>query len=737
MELNKWGDHSQYCFDGNKAYCCKSPLAEENKCYWADVGAKCNGDDVAMTFSGTFISTLADIVGAIAKVFGRAVPLVGIVGTGLEAVLEILDMELNKYYCCPKDDSENWQDCQWYGDVDSTDTCFDNHCPADGHSVQLTDSPYGLGESCAPHYERTRVFCCTPKNGKSPFLPVPLENLFANPPTGDDVDTEFDLNIDDTWGTGKSLTDDDGDDPGDAAFNFYVMASPEEIQVSLDKRDGSHWDILNCHETDTVSEAPQTVQVVCTDVSEDSNCYKIGLGHGVPGTILAMPPRCGPGKYAVAVSMLPAANQSDHILPKHLVKRLSHKPVIYDLTFDYDFRRVPRDLGDTQLRIDFSNQENYWDEVVAAAASKRKSKRQLSDREYRGNHRRWLEDEFREDLHGGLMSRSELHERWFGQGILAWLSQMLKPSISTEFRHSIKEDYSIKILDDEVHCGEGNTQFDAYIRATATTSVDVETSFGMTLTAVFTNDDDNPLDITGSYLTFYNEGKISAVVRLEALMTVHYGRKERIANIPFPGASFSIPGLATIGPQLNIYGQVDLGLTVSGEFETTIDVASWEIRQTLPDNDSDHDPKELDKTDYDDTGSWEGIQKPQVYAGISATGDASVHLIASVDFGVTFKPKWKISDARASVVADGWLQVKMGAGISTEASCPFTYGMVCILNIRVFYLNAIANSEADRRSVLICMPKWLHPTSLVGPVPKLIFLALARRHSLMVGHVQI
>ncbi|KAI1505939.1 hypothetical protein F5X99DRAFT_404485 [Biscogniauxia marginata] len=672
MELNRWGDHSQYCFDGNKAYCCKSPLAQENKCYWAEVGAKCNGDDVAMTFSGTFLSTLADIVGAISKIFGRAVPLVGIIGTGLYAVLEILDMELNKYYCCPKEDAENWQDCDWYGNTDSSDTCFDNHCPADGNSVQLTDSPYGLGESCAPRFERTRVFCCKPKNGKSPFLPVPLANLFENPPTGDNVDTEYDLNIDDTWGTGESLTNDDGDDPGDAAFNFYVMASPEEIQISMDKRDGSHWDILNCHETNQVSEAPQTVQMVCTDVSENSNCYKIGLGKGVPGTILQMPPRCGPGKYAVAVSMVPAVNQ---IFPSRLKKRLSHSPVLYNLTFDYDFTRVPRDLGETQLRVDFSNQENYWDEVVAAAVSKRKTKRQLSDEKYRGNHRRWLEDEFRDDFHGALISRDELHKRWFGQGIIAWLTQMLKPSISREFRHEINKDYSIKILDDEVHCSEGDTQFDAYIRATATTSVEVSTSFGMTLTAVFTNDANRPLDITGSYLTFYNEGHISAILHLEALASVHYSKRQRIVNVPFPGASFSIPGVATIGPQLNIYGQVDIGLTASAEFETTIDIASWEIRQTLPDTDSDHDPKEVDDADYKDTGSWTGIQKPQVYAGILAEGDASAHLQASVDFGVTFQDRWKIDDVRASVVADGWLMVKMAAGKSTVADCPFTYGL--------------------------------------------------------------
>lgn len=50
----------------------------------------------------------------------------------------------------------------------------------------------------------------------------------------------------------------------------------------------------------------------------------------------------------------------DQSLPHRLEKRLQRrasKPVVYNLAFDYDFRRVPRDLGDTQIRIDFSNQK--------------------------------------------------------------------------------------------------------------------------------------------------------------------------------------------------------------------------------------------------------------------------------------------------------------------------------------------------------------------------------------------
>jgi len=292
--------------------------------------------DIKQTFAGTFLSTIADIAS-----FG------GLFGAALADVLDGIDMELERRYCCPPDSAKKWKNCRWHGQPGS---CFDNHCDI-GHQVQVTQSDYGMGQSCFPRMERTRVFCCDPADGKSPFLPVPLDHLFKHPPTGDNVDTNFDIKVDNTWGDGHADTS-TKNDPDQATFGFWVLTSPEQLQISLDKRDGSHWEVFNCN--DAVSEEEQTVQMICTDVSEQSNCGKISLGHGVPGTILEMPKGCGPSKYAVAKSMAPSKDQT---LPHHLAKRnFGHKPVVYDLTFDYEWRRVPRDLGDTQLRVDFSNE---------------------------------------------------------------------------------------------------------------------------------------------------------------------------------------------------------------------------------------------------------------------------------------------------------------------------------------------------------------------------------------------
>ena len=643
LELNRWGD-GKYCEDGNKAYCCESPVAEGHQCYWAGVGRSCNNDDVAMTFSGTFLQLIGDLVSTIGGLRGR------LLVDAIENAADLFGIDVLKYYCCPKEDADEFENCKWYG---KPGTCFDNHCPVGSHSVQLTDSPYGEGEDCFPRVERTRVYCCDPVNGASPFLPVDLDKLFPNPPTGDDVDTDHELN-----------TDDDSDDPDETAFSFVVMTSPEELQVSLDKRDGSHWALFNC--TDTDVEAEQTIQMACTDVSENSNCHKIGLGHGVPGTILQMPSGCGPGKYAVAKEMKVAEHQ---ILPREFagVGNLGHKPVMYDLTFDYDFHRVPRDLGNTQLRIDYSNEPGYWDEVVAAAVTdKRKHRRSLVDDAGRRHHRRWLEAEYRDDAHFGGLSKEEFHKRWFGETVLEWLGMMTKGEIKKTFKHNLDDVYTAKIVEERWDC-PGR---DGYLLAQAQARVKVGTSFGFSLvaTSLF------PLDLTNSYLTFSNNGEITCTFTLEALVRFHYDSKERPLGdpIPFPGAALRIPGLATIGPQLALRGRIEAGVTISTTLEANMDVVSWEYDYRLP---AEMEPANPDKAEYGSTGDKNGLLAPTFYAGVLAEGDAKAHLIVALEFGVTFDPRWDVGALTAQVAADNWLGVSVAAGVSSEASCPFTWGM--------------------------------------------------------------
>ncbi|KAL8996099.1 MAG: hypothetical protein Q9188_006647 [Gyalolechia gomerana] len=70
-----------------------------------------------------------------------------------------------------------------------------------------------------------------------------------------------------TWGDGKANTI--NKKPNDASFGFVVITSPDQLQVSLDERDGSHWELFNCN--DVVGEEQQIIQMFCTDTSENGN----------------------------------------------------------------------------------------------------------------------------------------------------------------------------------------------------------------------------------------------------------------------------------------------------------------------------------------------------------------------------------------------------------------------------------------------------------------------------------
>jgi chitinase len=496
LESSPWGDGG-HCKDGLKFYCCPA-VNEIPDCRWTDCGDSCNSDENQLTWA------------------------------------EESCWEGQQNFCCSK--QQNWNNCQWYGKGGS---CFDDHCPT-GHSVSLTTSYEGEGVDCGIHIERKRSFCCDPADGKSPFLPVPLDYLFKNPPKGNDVDTDFKLKVDPTYGGATDSGPSFSDDAEDGEFGFVVITSPDTLQVTLDKRDGSHWDVFDC--SDSESEDEQTVRMVCTDTSENSNCNKIYLGHGAPGTIVEMPSGCGPGKYAVVKTLEPSENQQ---LPGHLVKR-HIRSKIYDLTFDYDFRRVPRDLGDTLIRIDSSNEIGYWDKVVDKAADKRKVKRDLS--QHNGNHRRWLEDAWREDVSVYGHAHEELHKRWFGSDVISWLKGLLNgdsdgldvPIISNTY----VDDFTVLILDEvfpDCPIGPKGTTVSGKLKVQATTHVEIETNFGFTLITSLAT-----FDLSNSYLYFRNRGDVSAKFTADAVAQASWQSGDiTLFSADRFGATFSVPGIVS------------------------------------------------------------------------------------------------------------------------------------------------------------------------------------------------
>ena len=194
-------------------------------------------------------------------------------------------------------------------------------------------------------------------------LPVPLENLFFE----DDLESlpenskpDFAILTDNTMGGQRA--DNGNSDPDSNSFAWHIIDGPEGEVTSVDKRDGSHWEVYDC---DPVPhEGRQTAKMVCTDDSPDSNCDRIWIGE-VAATVVKMPKGCGPGKYAMAVSLEPLADEQP---PIHInirnARRGVKNPPVYELTFDYDFSVLQKRASRVLLRIDYSDNPGYWSEIV-------------------------------------------------------------------------------------------------------------------------------------------------------------------------------------------------------------------------------------------------------------------------------------------------------------------------------------------------------------------------------------
>ena len=344
---------------------------------------------------------------------------------------------------------------------------------------------------------------------------------------------------------------------------------------------------------------------------------------------------------------------------------------MYDLIFDYDFSRVPRDAGgsDTQMRIDFSNMEGYWDSIVDKAGE---TKRKRSLAEMSGNHKRWLEEEWRDDLHKGALSRAELHKRWFGSDILEWLKNLVGVAgFDPKVSHSIDEKVTAVIADEKINCPVGSATLQATLHAEAKAHIKADTSFGLTIITTMTF----PPDLSNSYLYFKNKGEVTATFSLDAIASLSYssGNRELFGLENFPGATFHVPGILTVGPNFRLLGSLEASVVLAGHLESQVNIASWSTQQTYPQQEPGFQPQDLQDPDRDGT---QILGQPTFDYSVSASGEIVTHLLPTITFGIDFEPRWKVDSCKVDLVADGWVRFHATAEASgSNTNCPFSYGV--------------------------------------------------------------
>lgn len=76
----------------------------------------------------------------------------------------------------------------------------------------------------------------------------------------------------------------------------------------------------------------------------------------VEGIIIRLPEDCGPDEWVRVISF---RQIQDRPLPSHLSKRLHSNPRIYEIKYDYNFRKLHRDGGEIYVRFDASVHPGY------------------------------------------------------------------------------------------------------------------------------------------------------------------------------------------------------------------------------------------------------------------------------------------------------------------------------------------------------------------------------------------
>ncbi|KAK7968736.1 glycoside hydrolase family 18 protein [Apiospora saccharicola] len=614
-------------------------------------------------------------------------------------------------WCCDSD-YEQASQCSWKGPAGDEwpSTDCENAVSCDSGKINLGVSKKGGGTDCShkwlakppanPNYgighpmQLQRALCC-PQGDNVEYekkAPVPLAWLFPDEvKESDKVDWDLDVNS----GPGG-----DGD-PDENKFGWVIMAGPEKDVATLDKRDGSHWELFDCPERSAMHEDGQyKVRALCTDDSEDSNCYSLFLGQ-VARTVVEMPHTCGLARHAMAVSMEPAENQT---LPSYLVRRLvkrgtnlQSRPQVYDFVFDYDFSVLhSRSDSEVQIRIDYSEDPHYWKAFVdhenQDTSPVRKRDLELEvEMNHGGSWKRYAEHVYHQERRKTLRgAKHKLKPRLVSGVLSVWMIGMaalnnkeFKQEVDLPGQH-VKDTFPFYIFSEDLKCKVGGIPFNAYCRIWADLHLDIQTSAQLTLIGRL----DNLESWKQSHVLFRNKGSIQAGLHMSALAQLRFstGPLEIFGMANF-GSAFKVPGLVTIGPNLRVMGVSEfLGIlqevigvfTVHADAHYDLEVSAWDYTQRYPnpDNDVKSGLTQESKMDKLPTSEPDADNKP-FRADVGIDGDLTFKVTPLVEFGIRWNQKYKVQDTVLSLQLNTYATFFGSAGVGTDTAASVCYGAVC------------------------------------------------------------
>ncbi|KAK8091452.1 hypothetical protein PG997_001813 [Apiospora hydei] len=552
---------------------------------------------------------------------------------------------------------------------------------------------YGLSGPTA----KPRALCC---GGDAQVIykkrsPVPLAWLFPDP-VPEDADISYDLDI-----QADAFAD---EDPNDNGFGWVIMTGPEDQLTSLDRRDGSHWELFDCPGRETLVEDDRvTVRAVCVDDSPDSNCGDLFLGREIAGTVVEMPPDCGIGRHAMAVSMESATDQR---LPARLHRKLAKRgetinlrstPHVYNFTFDYDFSVLHgRADSDVQVRIDYSDEPGYWKAIVnndpqrdplSNLRRRREETERIVETEHGGSWKRYAHHSFRAEKRELAQARIQkrddheerhhaFHKRWFPAeddwDVLSAIDD-IKFETPVASRH-IQETFPFWIFNEHLSCKLANIPYTAYFAVWADLSVDIKTSAILTVIGKL-SDPSSFQKKTG--ILFRNEGSIQAGLHLEAQAKLSFstGQIELFGMENF-ASPFNAPGIITVGPNFRVLGELKGVLSIHTDAHYQLDVVNWDYAQRYP-NDNNDVESGLSLNNMEKAVGGAGLDDNKRSAftwDVAARGDLTVTISPIVELGIIWNRKWRVQDTKIALQLNSYATLYGTAAVGSTTDANFCYG---------------------------------------------------------------
>lgn len=435
--------------------------------------------------------------------------------------------------------------------------------------------------------------------------------------------------------------------------------------------------------------------VYCNYPEQSTKCRKL-FYKDAEDTIIKLPSHVGEGPFARVVSMR-AADDTYELPRHHLVKRGAQglNSVVYRMVIDYNFQAIKvRDDGPINMRVDYTNLLEYWDDVTDTPAKMRRDFQDGNHLSYQDWRRKVVSAKVahermrkrQADIMTGsapftddsIAEDSAQSKRWFG-AFKDWLSKLNTVESSNVGYLSQYLSKSILLYRAFVGCSRTNAQLSIYLD----TEVSMESTYAYYFSGTFI-----PPAITGTYAYFGVQPSMYLGLTIQGGARLEYQspRTPLIPTISYPG--LAIKGIAAVGPTLDVYGQIVGVVQVSGTMKAGARYTFEKAEVYWPqDDDGDASTKIQDL--LDDPEPVETGLVPEFQAEVTASVDVDIRVTPEAHIGIQVGGSGIVNsvtlvDAQLVGYVNSTLRFHAdatGTLSTTDASAAYNYGVYLLYNI--------------------------------------------------------